>query len=102
MGTKGFSYLHTVVKEFIVNAWELRKLKLYGKDTCPGPQSDSSWWDRGQDGEFRNGKRGELSHSSDACTSIHNSVDLHANVCGSAQCCGCVVNGYDSLSAIET
>ena len=57
--------------------WELRKLKLYGKDVCSGPQSDSSGWDRGQDGEFsdgRNGKCGELSHSSDvidACTCIY-------------------------------
>ena len=46
--------------------WELRKLNLYGKDACPGPQSDSSGWDWGQDDEFsngRNGKRGKLSHS---------------------------------------
>ena len=87
----------TVVKEFIVDVWELRKLKLYGKDACPGPQSDSSGWDQGQDGEFsngRNGKSGKLSHSSDvidACTCIHNSVDLCANVCGSTHCCGCAV-----------
>ena len=41
--------------------WELRKLILYGKDECPGPQSDSLWWDQGQDSKFSNGKRGELS-----------------------------------------
>ena len=36
--------------------------------------------------------RGELSHSSDvidASTCIHNSVDLHVNVCGSAHCREC-------------
>ena len=95
---KDFSFL---LKEFIVDVWELRKLT---KDACPGPQSDSSGWDRGQDGEFsngRNGKSGELSHSSDvidACTCI-NSVDLHVNVCGSAQYGGCVVNGNVAMAA---
>ena len=29
MGRKGF------VKEFMVDVWELKKLKLYGKDVCP-------------------------------------------------------------------
>ena len=51
-----FSYLLTVVKEFIVDVWELKQLKSYGKDTCPGPQSDSSRWDRDLDGRFRNGR----------------------------------------------
>ena len=65
---KDFSYLLTVVKKFIVDMWELRKLKLYGKDACPGPQFDSSGWDQGHDGKFSNGrnsKRGEISNSSD-------------------------------------
>ena len=48
-----------------------------------------------------NGKSGELSHSSDACTCIHNSVDLHVNLCGSAQCCGCVVNGNVAMAAVK-
>ena len=39
---KDISYL---LREFIVNLWELRKLKLNGKDACPDPQSDSSGWD---------------------------------------------------------
>ena len=42
------------------------QLKLHGKDACPGPQFDSLGRDRGQDSEFSNdGKRDELSHSSD-------------------------------------
>ena len=49
---KDFIYLLTVVT---VDVWELRKQKLYGKDACPGPQSDSSGWDWGQD--VSNGKR---------------------------------------------
>ena len=70
---------------------------LYINYTCI---PDSLGWDRGQDGEFsngRDGKSGALSHSSDvidACTCI-NSVEL--NVCGSTLCCGCVVNGYTWL-----
>ena len=56
---KDFSYLLIVVKEFIVDVWDLRKLKFYRKDACPGPQSDSSGRDRGQDGEFSNGRNGK-------------------------------------------
>ena len=52
---KEFSYLLIVVKEFIFDVWDIRKLELYGKDACPGPQSDSTGWDRVQDGEFSNG-----------------------------------------------
>ena len=43
-----------------------------------------------------------MSHSRDvidACTFIHNSVDLHVNVCGSANCCVCVVNGNVAMTA---
>ena len=59
----------------------------------------------GQDGEFsngRNGKRGELNYSNDmidACTCTHNSVDLHVNVCDTAICCGCIVNGNVAMAA---
>ena len=52
-------------------------LEGIAKDACPGPQSDSSRWDWGQDGEFRNGKNGkwgELSHSSDV-------IDACAGAC---------------------
>ena len=50
---------------------------------CPDTQYDSSVWDQGRDSEFsndRNGKRGELTDFSDACTCTHNSVDLHVKV----------------------
>ena len=51
--------------------WESRK---HGENACPGPQPNSSGWDRGQDGKLwngRNGRSGKLSHSNDvigACT----------------------------------
>ena len=59
--------------------------KLYGEDACPDPQSDSSEWDWGQDGEFRNGRniKDKLSHSIDTCTCTRNSVWLR----------GCMLNG---------
>ena len=38
---KDFSHLLTVVKEFQVDLWEGRKLKLYCKDASPVPQSNS-------------------------------------------------------------
>ena len=63
MGAKGFLNQLFAYCSVIVDVWELRKLNLYGKDACPGPQSDSSGWNRGHDGKFsngRNGKRGEL------------------------------------------
>ena len=85
------------VKEFLVDVWESRKLKLYGDNACPGLQPNSSGWDLGQDGKLRNGRNGrsgKLSHSSDEIF-VHVFVDLHVCVCGSAhmwvrgqwQCC---------------
>ena len=44
-----------VDQEFIVNVWVVRNTKLYGKDTCPGPQSGSS---ENQNGKFSNGRNG--------------------------------------------
>ena len=40
---QNFKSLLRLVKEFIVNVWEVRKQKLYGDDTCPNQlQSQSS------------------------------------------------------------
>ena len=61
-----FGSLLSIVKEFLVDVWECRKLKLYGDSACPGPQPNSLGWDLGQDGKLwngRNGRSGELSHS---------------------------------------
>ena len=96
---KDFSYLLAAVKEFIVNVWEARKLKLYGDDTQPGLHAGSSGWDLGQDGKLRSDMGGKLNHTSVldgsyACTCMSNVV----NVCGSAHC-GCVVNGSSAMAA---
>ena len=89
-----FSSLLSIVKEFIVNVWESRK---HGENACPGPQSNSSGWDLGQDGiNGRNGRNGKLSHSNDVIGAYTYSSDV--NVCGSAHC-GCVVNGSVAMAA---
>ena len=87
-----FSSLLSIVKEFIADVWESRKLRLYGENACPGPQPNSSRWDLGQDGKLngRNGRSGKLSHSSDVIGACICSNDV--NMCGSAHC-GYVVNG---------
>jgi hypothetical protein len=94
-----FSSLLSIVKEFIVDVWESRKLRLYGENACPGPQPNSSGWDLGQDGKLwngRNGRSGKLSHSNDVIGACICSNDV--NVCGSAHC-GCVVNGSVAMAA---
>ena len=94
-----FSSLLSIVKEFIVDVWESRKLRLYGENACPGPQPNSSGWDLGQDGKLwngRNGRSGKLSHSSDVIGACICSNDV--NVCSSAHC-GCVVNGSVAMAA---
>ena len=49
---KDFTYLLSVVKEFLADLWEVGKLKLYGDDGHTGAQSNSSGWDLGQYGEL--------------------------------------------------
>ena len=92
-------FAYCIVKKFIVDdVWELRKIVHMIRMVVLVP----SLTPRGGIGvrmEFsngRNGKRDELSNSSDVvdtCTCTHSSVDLHVNVCGSAHCCGCMVSG---------
>ena len=80
-----FSYLLTIAKEFTVDYLCMFDI-----------------WDWGQDGEFRNGIRGKLSHSSDVIyvfTYTQTSVTFHVNVvCGSAHCGGCVVSGNAAVA----
>ena len=62
---------------------------MYGKDTCP--KSDPSWWDCGQDVEFRNGRMGgELSHSIDVIDACTCTPPIN--------CCGYVVDGNAAMT----
>ena len=55
-----------LVKEYIINLWEVRKVKLYGEPCCTQPQCQSSAGDL-RDGTVvggqRRGKFGKFSHS---------------------------------------
>ena len=55
----------SIVKEFLVDVWKTRQLKLYGDNVCSGPQPNYSGWDLGQDCKLWNGRSSELCHSSD-------------------------------------
>ena len=78
-----FSSLLSIVKEFIVDVWESRKLRLYGENICSDPQPNSSVWDLGQDGKLwndRNGKSGKLSHSNDVIGACICSNDVNVSL----------------------
>ena len=102
-----FDGLLSLVKECIIDVWEIRKHKLYDSDSGPGQQLHS----RSSPGE-RNGKfvqNGKLGHS---CTNVtkgrlygsqdseHAIVHLGLNVSSSAHNCGCVVDGGNTMAAI--
>ena len=84
----------SLLREFIVNVWEVRKQKLYGDDSCPNQlQSQSSPGGLGgatgvegqRDGKFREGKFREgklhcVCYSSVAACNV--CVDACACTCG--------------------
>ena len=115
-----------LVKEFIVNVWEVRKQKLYGDDSCPNQlQSQSSPGGLGgatgvegqRDGKFREGKLRCVCYSSvaacnvcvDACActcgckckydNVHSCMDTCTCMCSSAHSCGCVADGGGAMAA---
>ena len=82
----------SLLLEFIVNVWEVRKQKLYGDDTCPNQhQSQSSTGGLGvatgvvrqRDGKFREGKLYCVCYAcrvSVACVLMHVHVLVGVNV----------------------
>ena len=114
-----FDRLLSLVKEYIIDVWEIRKHKLYDSDSGPGQQlhSRSSPGERNgkfsQNGKFvQNGKfgrNGKLGHSCtnvtkgklyDSRVSDHAIVHLGLNVSSSTHNCGCVVDGSNAMAAI--
>ena len=102
-----FDGLLSLVKEYIIDVWEIRKHKLYDSDSGPGQQLHS----RSSPGE-RNGKfsqNGKLGHS---CTNVtkgklygsrdsdHAIVHLSLHVSSSAHNCRCVVDGGNIMAVI--
>ena len=107
---KNFKSLLFLVKDYIVDIWEVRKQILYGDDACPSHlQSQSSIEDlggvTGVDGQ-RSGKLDKQGKSVNV-----NSKHLGANscvcacvcscACGSAHGSGSVVDGRSATAAIE-
>ena len=103
-----FDGLLALVKEYIVDVWEIRKHKLYDSDSGSGLQirTQSSPGERsgkfnqngkfGQNGKFsQNGKFGQNGMSGQK-----GKVHLGPNVSSSAHYRGCVVNGSGAMAAI--
>ena len=120
-----FDGLLSLVKEYIIDVWEIRKHKLYDSDSGPGQQLHfrSSPGKRNgkfiQNGKFvqnckfgQNGKfdqNGKLCHSCANVTkgklygsrdSDHAIVHSGLNVSSSAHNFGCVVDGGNAIAAI--
>ena len=64
--TESFDSILALVNEYIIDLWDVRKVKLYGEPCSTQPQSLSSAWDL-RDGTVvggqRKGKFGKFSHS---------------------------------------
>ena len=64
--TENFDSMFALVKEYTINLWEVRKVKLYGEPCSTQPQSQSSAGDP-RDGTVvggqRRGKFGKFCHS---------------------------------------
>ena len=96
-----------LVKEYIIDVWEIRKHKLYDSDSGPGRQLHSRSSPRERNGKFsQNGKLGysctnvTKAKSYDSRVSYHTIVHLGLNVSSSAHNCGCVVDGGKAMAAI--
>ena len=87
------------MKEFIVAVWEVRK--QHGDDSYPGQlQRQSSAGDQGPvAGVGGRVVRSGISHGKGEGHVVYASVNCVCNVCGSAQSCGCVVNGTFARAA---
>ena len=104
---KNFKSLLFLVKEYIVDVWEVRKQILYGDDVCPSHlQYQSSVGDlggvTGVDGH-RSGKldkRGKSVHVNTCSIHFGTNSCVCACVCCSAHGSGCVVDGGSATAAI--
>ena len=102
---ENFEDMLGLVKEFIVDVWEVRKQKLYGEDTSPSHrQCQTLAGPVTGDGGLRVSKMGKLQDKGKLgkLGKFHIQVcsgNVHAIDCGSAHCNGCVVNGISARTA---
>ena len=100
-----FDGLLSLVKEYIIDVWEIQKHKLYDSDSGPGQQLHSRSSPGERNGKFsQNGKFGQNGKLGHSCTNVtkgnHAIVHLGLNVSSSAHNCGCVVDGGNAMAAI--
>ena len=108
-----FDGLLSLVKEYIIDVWEIRKHKLYDSDSGPGQQLHSRSSPGERNGKFsQNGKFGQNGKLGHSCTNVikgklygsqdsdHAIVHLGLNVSSSAHNCGCVVDGGNAMAVI--
>ena len=81
-----FDSLLPLVKDYVVDIWEARKIRLYGDDSS---QSQSSTGDRGKN----------MCQGGKPDTSKFHSSYISMNVCGSAYENGCVIDGTCATAA---
>ena len=93
-----------MVKEYIVDVWEIRKHKLYDSDSGSGLQLHSQSSSGERNGKFsQNGKFGQNGKfSQNGMYGQKGKVHLHVgpNVSSSAHGRGCMDNGSGAMAAI--
>ena len=102
-----------MVKDYIIDVWEIRKHKLYDSDSGPGQQLHSRSSPGERNGKFsQNGTFGQNCKLGHSCTKVtkfklygsrgtdHAIVHLGLNVSSSAHNCECVVDGGNAMAAI--
>ena len=97
-----FDGLLALVKEYIVEMWEIQKHKLYDSDSGSGLQLRTQSSPGERSGKFsQNGKFGQNDKFGQKGTSgQENKVHLGPNVSSSAHYHGCMVNGSGAMVAI--
>ena len=101
--TENFDSMLALVKEYIINLWEVRKVKLYGEPCSTQPQSQSSAGDL-RDGTVVGGQRrgtckfGKFSHSGRVSGKLSTCINDDSCKTGSAYT-GCMVNGRIARAA---
>ena len=89
----------SLVKEFLLNIWELRKNELYGDDSCPAQPGSSAG-----DLRFKGGQTGKFPGKPLDCDVVCGQCGLVGDVCVcSGLCCsahdrGCVADGNEVMA----
>ena len=101
--TENFDAMLALVKEYIIDLWEVRKVKIYGEPCCTQPQSQSSAGDPRNGtvvGGQRRGEFGKFSHSGRVTGKLCTCITVIDDACktGSAYT-GHVVNGRIARAA---